>query len=109
MSWLLSVGLTPDETAVSPLEKMDHSTRLYSYLSGSDGDIETDNPLSPHNQRQQNWDGRSQSSVSSEELGKHPRDSRISHLTLSDSDGENELIQAYNRGGNNRCSLPTLH
>ena len=41
-------GLTPDENHISPIENLDNTiSRLYSYLSGSEGDGETEG-VSPH-------------------------------------------------------------
>ena len=41
-------GLTPDENHISPIENLDNTiNRLYSYLSGSEGDGETEG-VSPH-------------------------------------------------------------
>jgi hypothetical protein len=45
---LSRTGLTPDERHISPIENLDHTiSRLYSYLSGSEGDAETDHSLTP--------------------------------------------------------------
>ncbi|ELU08905.1 hypothetical protein CAPTEDRAFT_206982 [Capitella teleta] len=45
---LANSGLTPDEHHISPIENLDHTiSRLYSYLSGSEGDAETDHSLTP--------------------------------------------------------------
>ena len=42
-------GLTPDESNISPIENLDNTiSRLYSYLSGSEGEPDADAPLTPH-------------------------------------------------------------
>ena len=42
------LGLTADESVISPIENLDNTiSRLYSYLSGSEGDPETDFPVTP--------------------------------------------------------------
>lgn len=76
------VGLTPDENHISPIENLDNTiSRLYSYLSGSEGDVETDHPLTPP-QRQEKWErrrSRSPTSIPS---------SRSSSMSRSDSEPE---------------------
>lgn len=50
------LGLTADESHISPIENLDNTiSRLYSYLSGSEGDAETDHPLTPP-QRTDQWE-----------------------------------------------------
>lgn len=47
-SLFIVVGLTPDENHISPIENLDNTiSRLYSYLSGSEGEGETEG-VSPH-------------------------------------------------------------
>lgn len=97
---LLHLGLAPEKHNVTPIERGEPPPqRLYSYMSGSDGDIEVDKALS-NNRAPQNWKHGSQSSVSSEEYDNGTRDNRVSQLTFSDSETENIPQQSYSRAGN---------
>lgn len=46
----------------SPLDNLDQAVKgLYNYLSGSEGDVDTDNPLSPLKRQERAWERQKQS------------------------------------------------
>ena len=73
--FILFAGLTTDESMISPLDMSDQP-RLYSYVSGSDGEGDVDN--SRHHER---WERGSHSSMSSDH-------SLSEHCSLSDNEAQ---------------------
>ena len=72
-------GLTPDESHISPIDNLDGGGRLYSYLSGSEGDVETDQAASPP----QRPGGHQPHPSAPEHVGTYPRQSHPSHHRAS--------------------------
>ena len=99
---LCFAGLTPDENHISPIENLDNTiNRLYSYLSGSEGDVETDHPLTPP-QRQEKWErrrSRSPTSIPS---------SRSSSISRTDSEQDHHQPVHHRIGTlDSACSAET--
>ena len=86
------VGLTPNENTISPIENLDGTVgRLYSYLSGSEGDIETDNPNTPLKKKQM-WAERAGGPPCPHSAVSTPS-SRSRSSSMSISDQEEECIE----------------
>ncbi|XP_064637221.1 teneurin-m-like isoform X2 [Lineus longissimus] len=86
-----TLGLTTDESVISPLDTADTpGMRLYSYLSGSEGDIETDHPDRDH------WEQGSHSSLSSQQS--------LSHYSVSD----NEMSNHHAIGNVSTLPMPSI-
>lgn len=75
--------------------------RLYSYVSGSDGDEEENDTSSSSNRKRRHWRKGSHSTISSSnEMDSYRiRNDHVSHLSLSDSEGENPVLARYSQQG----------
>ena len=101
------VHARPNVTRTSSTASTTSKGRLYSYLSGSDGDIDdidTEDHVSSSgvsSNPKRNWRRGSQSSVSSNELDdNHLHNTGVSQLSLSESEAEHSVPLRFTQTGN---------